>query len=120
MTNSDFEDLVRRALMEIPDGIQARLSNVDLVVECRPRSGQLVGSGIEEGEYLLGLYEGIPLTERYDYDMVLPDKITLFQEAIEEICSGDDEVIKQVRDTVIHEIAHHFGIDDERIQDMEA
>ena len=120
MTDLEFEDLVRRALMEIPDGIQARLSNVDLVVEYRPSKGQLVGSGIEDGECLLGLYEGIPLTERYDYDMVLPDKITLFQEAIEEICSGDDEVIKEVRDTVIHEIAHHFGIDDERIQEMEA
>ena len=67
---------------------------------------------------LLGLYEGIPLTGRYGYDMVLPDKITLFQTAIESICRTDDEIVAEVRATVVHEIAHHFGIDDDALHDM--
>ena len=58
------------------------------------------------------------MTERYDYGMVLPDRITLFQKSIEEICSGDDEVINEVRNTVAHEVAHHFGIDDERLDEL--
>ncbi len=117
MDRAEFERVVRRALGEIPTEIQARLENVDVVVEDRPSRDQLVGSGLE-GEELLGLYEGIPLTERYGYDMVLPDKITLFQRAIEDMCSSDEEIVKEIQDTVIHEVAHHFGIDDERLEQM--
>ena len=80
--------------------------------------GQLVGSGLVEGDSLLGLYEGIPLTERYGYDLVLPDKITLFKGAIESICSSDEEVVAEVRKTVIHEVAHHFGIGDDALEAM--
>ena len=79
--------LSREALDGIPDEIGDRLDNVDVVVDEWPTQAQLLGSGIDEGEYLLGLYEGLPLTERDDYNMVLPDKITLFQGAIEAICS---------------------------------
>ena len=110
--------MVREALTEIRGEIRARLDNIDLVVEDWPTRAQLVGSGIEEGQYLLGLYEGIPLTERYNYDMVLPDKITLFRGAIEGICSSDEEIVTEVRDTVIHEVAHHFGIDDATLEQM--
>ena len=78
-------------------------------VEQHPSPDQLGGHTVEEDDHLLGLYEGIPLTEREDYGMVLPDKITLFQVPIEEICSNDDEVIEEVRQTVVHEVAHHFG-----------
>ena len=120
MTRTEFERLVREALREIPEEIGTRLDNVDLVVEDWPSQTQLVGSGIEEGQYLLGLYEGIPLTDRYGYNMVLPDKITLFQRAIESICSSDEEIVKEIRDTVVHEVAHHFGIDDDRLEEMEA
>ena len=118
MTRAQFERLVRQALREVPWEIRARLDNVDMVVDDWATREQLVGSGIEEGEYLLGLYEGIPLTERYDYNLVLPDKITLFQGAIEAICSSDEEMVKEIRDTVVHEVAHHFGIDDQRLQQM--
>ena len=117
MNRAQFEMLVRQALSDLPEEIKARLENVDVVVDDEPSRNQLVGSGIE-GEYLLGLYEGIPLTERYGYNMVLPDKISLFRKSIEEICSDDDEIVKEVRDTVIHEVAHHFGIDDERLEEM--
>ena len=83
-----------------------------------PRESSWWGRASRRGEYLLGLYEGIPLTERYDYNLVLPDKITLFQGAIEAICSSDEEVVEEIRDTVVHEVAHHFGIDDQRLQQM--
>ena len=118
MTLAEFEKLVRTALEEIPDEIARELNNVDVVVEEWASKDQLIGSGIDEGNYLLGLYEGIPLTERADYGMVLPDKITLFQGSIEAICSSDEEVMEEVRQTVVHEVAHHFGIDDERLHEL--
>jgi len=118
MTRVQFEALVRQALADIPEQIRSHVDNVDVVVEDWPSRAQLVGSGIDEEQYLLGLYEGIPLTDRYDYGMVLPDKITLFQKAIEEVCSSEDELVAEVRDTVVHEVAHHFGIDDESLHEM--
>ena len=118
MEREHFERLVRRAMGQIPDALSAYLDNVDLVVEDWPTREQLAGSGIEDGQYLLGLYEGIPLTERYGYDMVLPDKITLFQKSIEAICSSDEELIEEARKTVLHEVAHHFGIDDEHLGEL--
>ena len=120
MTLAEFEKLVLEALDQIPDEISDRLDNVDVVVEDWPTSEQMAGSGIEDGHYLLGLYEGIPLTDRYGYDMVLPDKITLFQKPIEAICSSDEEIVTEVRTTVVHEVAHHFGIDDDRLEELGA
>ncbi len=102
----------------VPDAFRDRLDNVDLLVEDWPTKEQLIGSGVEEGQYLLGLYEGIPQTERYGYGMVLPDKITLFQKSIEAVCSSNEEIIEEVRHTVVHELAHHFGIDDQRLEEL--
>ena len=118
MELSEFEGLVRQALTQIPPEITQHLGNVDLVVEERPSNEQLVGSGIGNDQVLMGLYEGLPLTERDDYGMVLPDKITLFQKAIEEFCVTHDEIVAEVRDTVVHEVAHHFGISDERLDEL--
>ena len=118
MTRAQFERLVREALSQIPQQLLDWMENVDLVIEDWPSRDQLVGSGIDDSEWLLGLYEGIPLTDRYDYNLVLPDKITLFQKAIESICSGEDEVIRELRDTLVHEVAHHFGIDDDALEQM--
>ena len=105
-------------MSQIPKEFRDRLDNVDIVVEVRPTPVQLVGSGIDEDQMLLGLYEGVPLTHRHGYDMVLPDKITLFQNAIESMCSSEEEIIQEVGNTVVHELAHHFGIDDERLEEM--
>ena len=113
-----FERLVRQAIDDLPSTFLERMDNVDVVVEDLATRDQIVGSGLDEGESLLGLYEGIPLTGRYGYDMVLPDKITLFQTAIENICRTDDEIVAEVRATVIHEVAHHFGIDDDALHEM--
>jgi predicted Zn-dependent protease with MMP-like domain len=118
MERSHFERLVRRAIDAIPDALSGYLDNVDIVVEDWPAQDQLAGHVIDEGDLLLGLYEGVPLTERSDYGMVLPDKITLFQRSIEAISASNEEVIEQVRETVVHEVAHHFGIDDARLEEL--
>ena len=79
---------------------------------------QLIGTGIEDAMELLGLYEGIPLTERYGYDLVLPDKITIFQKPIESICETQEEITQEIETTITHEIAHHFGINDDRLEEI--
>ena len=118
MTLTQFEALVFDALMDIPDEIRTRLENIDVVVEEYPANEQLTGTGIEEPQYLLGLYEGIPLGDRYDYDMVLPDKITLFMNSIIAVSPNNEDMVKEIQNTVIHEVAHHFGINDERLGEL--
>ena len=117
MRRSRFLRLVRQALAELPAPYCDWLANVDVVVEPRPRSHQLGDAGLGPGETLFGLYEGVPLTERAsDYGLVLPDKITIFQEPLEQECSDDAELVEEVRRTVLHELAHHFGIPDEELE----
>lgn len=118
MQVSNFENLVRLALNELPGEFRTRMDNVDVVVEERPTKNQLIGVGLNDDQTLLGLYEGIPLPERYDYNLVLPDKITLFKEPIESICETDDDIVREIRDTITHEVAHHFGIDDEELKKL--
>jgi predicted Zn-dependent protease with MMP-like domain len=102
-----FEDMVDAALASLPPGLARLMRNVAVVVED--------GTDLD----LLGLYEGVPLTERMsDYSMVLPDKITIFRLAICDRCDTEDEVVHEVRTTVVHEVGHHFGIDDERLHDL--
>ena len=104
----------------MPDEFAEQLDNVAIVVEDRPTRAQLTKAEIESGHTLLGLYEGVPLTERsHDYGMVLPDKITIFQKPIEDSCTSADEIVQAVREVVLHEIAHHFGISDERLDELE-
>jgi predicted Zn-dependent protease with MMP-like domain len=102
-----FEELVADALDEIPDALLEMMDNVAVVV----REGS-------QGSSLLGLYDGIPLTERdAGYDgMVVPDRISIFRRPILAMCRNEAEVVEQVRITVIHEVAHHFGIDDDRLE----
>ncbi len=115
MERRRFERLVRKALAELPSPYSDWLANVDVVVERRPRGHQL--TSLAPGEALFGLYEGVPLTERTsDYGLVLPDKITIFQEPLERGFRRDAELIEEVRRTVLHELAHHFGISDEELE----
>jgi predicted Zn-dependent protease with MMP-like domain len=104
-----FEDLVGEALDGIPDELASKMDNVAVVV--REKGGD---------PYLLGLYEGIPLTERGEYGVgaVLPDRITIFREAILRTCRTEADVVRQVRITVVHEVGHHFGIDDDRLRQL--
>ena len=115
-----FEELVRRALDTLPEEIAQRISNVDVEVQELPTKSQLRSVGVPSGRTLLGLYQGIPLTRRTSgYSMVPPDRITIFKRPLEMISRGDDDLVNQVRATVIHEVAHHFGISDERLHEIE-
>jgi predicted Zn-dependent protease with MMP-like domain len=115
-----FEELVAEAIDGLPDDILRMLDNVEIVVADTPTAEQLDEAGdLDAGEMLLGLYEGIPLTDRTsNYGMVLPDKITLFQHALESVCPDEEALRNEVRVTVIHELAHHFGISDRRLREL--
>jgi len=112
MEHSEFLQLVNLSIESIPEKIREYLENVDIVVEEAPSQNQLAGHIIDDGDQHLGLYEGLPLSERTDYSSVLPDKIILFQNPIESICTDNDEIIDEIRKTVIQEIAHHYDIDE--------
>ncbi len=111
-----FERLVADALDGLPEAILQMLDNVAVVVADEPTVQQIAHVGLAADEVLLGLYEGIPRTERgAGYGVVLPDKVTIFQRAIEEQCDTEDELTDAVRHTVVHELAHHLGISDARL-----
>ncbi len=117
MQRRRFLQLVRQAIEELPSPYSDWLANVDVVVERRPRHHHIGTAGLGPGETLFGLYEGVPLSERgSDYGLVLPDKITIFQEPLEAEFSHDAELVEEVRRTVLHELAHHFGISDEELE----
>ena len=117
MRRVDFEELVRQAIESIPEEFLNIMTNVDFHVRRWPLKRQIRDAKLEKDETLLGLYEGVPLTTGYDGNMMPPDIITIFQGPIEEMCSTDDEVREQVRATVVHEVAHHFGISDAELYD---
>jgi predicted Zn-dependent protease with MMP-like domain len=120
MDRDRFQKLVASAVEDLPGEFLARLSNVDIVVFDRPTPEQIAGAEFGPGHTLFGLYEGIPRTRRgQNYGLVPPDKITIFQEAIEASCRDDAGIISTVRRVVRHEIAHHFGIDDDRLRQLE-
>jgi predicted Zn-dependent protease with MMP-like domain len=106
----NFERLVTQALDRLPEDLASHISNVEIVIE------EEVDPGAEQ---LLGLYEGIPLTKRgHEYFGVLPDRITLFRPNIENAAGSRRHLQEIVRRTVIHEVAHHFGIDDDRLEEL--
>lgn len=120
MDRERFERLVARAVDSLPEEFQERLENIDVVVEDWPSQNQLTRLGLRDRHELLGLYQGIPLTERGGhYGLVPPDKITIFQRPIEAVCRGDANIVDEVGRVVRHEIAHHFGIDDRRLKELE-
>ncbi|MCR4394014.1 MAG: metallopeptidase family protein [Dehalococcoidales bacterium] len=121
MDRSKFEELVARAVEGLPAEFRERLDNVDVVVEDLPSREQLQKAGVGKGYTLLGLYEGIPLTRRdAGYNLVVPDRITVFQRTIEAKCGRKESAIEQeIRRVIQHEIAHHFGIGDARLQTFE-
>ena len=115
-----FEWLVAKAVADLPDELSERMDNIDIVVQDEPTSRQLADAGLRRGETLLGLYQGVPLTRRgRHYGMVPPDKITIFQNPIEARCRGETAIQREVQRVVKHEIAHHFGIGDARLRQLE-
>jgi predicted Zn-dependent protease with MMP-like domain len=110
MSRERFEELVGEALDEVPAELLSMMNNVVVLVEDKP----------PDGSYdLLGLYEGTALTDRgWDYAGVLPDRITIFRLPTLRVCETETDVIDEVAITVVHEIAHHFGIDDHRLHEL--
>lgn len=121
MDRADFEKLIVAAVGHIPERLRRRMNNVVFVVENRSRPPVAGEERIRRGDVLLGLYQGVPLTQRGPhYSLVLPDKITIFQDVIEEIAGGDPERIRSiVVDTVHHEFAHHLGFSEPEVRAWE-
>lgn len=114
----EFERLVVDAVSGIPEPFRSKMDNVGIVVEDHPSRELLASLGMSPGETLLGLYDGIPLTERVSYNLVPPDRIIIFRLPILEMCRSREEVVAEVRRTVLHEVAHFYGIDDEELDRM--
>ena len=107
------------ALESLPADIRRVLDNVEVTVAGWPSRATLKKAGVGPGRLLFGLYQGVPQTRRTTrYGLVLPDKITIFQGPIERVCRTPAAIRAQVRKTVLHELAHHFGIDDERLREI--
>jgi predicted Zn-dependent protease with MMP-like domain len=119
---NEFEQLVIEALASLPADIQIHMENVVVLVKAWPSQAELASANVPPSHTLLGLYSGIPLTRRTSgYHLVPPDTITLYQGPIEQAAGPDLNRIKgQVQRTVIHEIAHHFGISDDRLRELDA
>jgi len=119
MKRSEFKKLVKDALAGIPEEFLNALENIAVTVEDAPSPRIARQLGLKKHDILLGLYQGVPLTGRdTGYGNVLPDKITLYQKQIEELYATPEEIRKAVRETVVHEIAHYFGIGEERLRDL--
>ncbi|MFC1969094.1 metallopeptidase family protein [Chloroflexota bacterium] len=120
MDRERFESLVATAIDNLPEEFFTRLENVDIVVSDHPTRSQMKSTGLDHNETLLGLYEGVPQTKRGShYGLVLPDIITIFQKPIEAMCRNDDQIAVEIEKVIKHEIAHHFGISDARLRQIE-
>lgn len=120
LTDQQFDDLISKAMDELPQEYIKGLDNVAIVYADWPDQYQEGKSGIREGNILLGLYEGIPLTQRGgNYTFVLPDKITLFKHSILMVSANAQQLYEQIKRTLWHEIAHYYGLDHDRIHFLE-
>jgi predicted Zn-dependent protease with MMP-like domain len=120
MTRERFTQLVEEALREIPRRFRKAMKNVAVIVEDDPPPHVLDEMEVEPGDSLFGLYQGTPLTERgWGYGNTLPDRISIYQNPIEEACEDDDEIRDCVAETVIHEFGHYFGLSEEEIEEIE-
>lgn len=119
MERARFEELVVMAAESLPDFLKESLHNIDIVVEDWPSQEILDDLSIKRRQDLYGLYQGVPLTHRgRGYNMVLPDKITVFQKPIEMRYHSDEKMVQKIQNVVKHEIAHYFGISDARLREI--
>lgn len=119
MDRTRFIRLVRRALRDVPPPFRDHLREIDIVVKRRPNRTDLAQAGLPPDETMYGFYRGVPMTERGgSYNMVAPDVIDIYQEPLEEDFPDDDELTAEIRATVLHELAHFFGIDDDRLEEL--
>ncbi len=120
MTGEEFEKLVQEGIKAIPEKFLEKLSNIDIIIGEEPSLEQLKKLKVRKDSLLFGLFEGIPQTKRWGYGQVLPDKITIFKKPIEQYARSAEEIREIVKNTVWHEIAHHFGIDEGRVRELES
>ena len=121
LKRSRFKQIVKEGIAAIPEEFLKQLDNVAIVIEKRPTKAQTEKLHLRQGLILFGLYEGIPRTRRGSgYSGVLPDKITIFQESIESVGRDEKDIKEIVKNTVWHEIAHHFGMDEREVRNAEA
>lgn len=120
MDRRKFHRLVSEALDTLPPEFRARVTNVEIIIQDEPTREQVETAGLDpEEETLFGLYEGVPLSEReHNFGMALPDRITIFYLPLVECFSSPVKIREQIRMTVIHEIAHFFGMDEDEIDDL--
>lgn len=119
VSKNEFNSLVEQALAELPPPFDEYVEEVAIEIRDRPSPQQLTGVGLDKGELLLGLYHGHPRTERHvDAGPALPDIIYIFQYNIERACESRQDLVRQVRTTVLHEIGHHFGMSEEHLDDL--
>jgi predicted Zn-dependent protease with MMP-like domain len=119
-SRKEFEELVVLALKRLPRFFKKKMKNVDVIVEDKASRELLSEMGLRSPFELLGLYQGIPINRRgFYYGNVLPDKITLFQMPIESMCKTKEEIEEKVKEVVIHEVGHYFGLDDKRLRELE-
>ena len=120
ISDEAFAGLISRAMDELPAHYIKRLDNVAITYADEATSEQLTKQGVREGQLLLGLYEGIPQTQRGGgYNLVLPDKITIFKKPLLFLARDEDDLYVRVKRTLWHEIAHHYGLDHGRIHELE-
>lgn len=120
MLPEKFEELVIATVAGMPAEFKEMLENIDICIQDWPSRKQLKSVGLSDKYDLLGLYEGTPRTQRdQNYNLVLPDKITIFQKPLEAQCRSTKELKAEIARTVKHEIAHYFGLDDERLYEIE-
>lgn len=120
VTDQEFDRLVTRAMDELPQEYITQLDNLSIVYADEPTEEQIRSMKIDNNHLLLGLYEGIPQTQRgMGYHMVLPDRITLFKKSILAVVNDEKELLEQIKRTLWHEIAHHYGLNHSRIDMLE-
>jgi predicted Zn-dependent protease with MMP-like domain len=116
---AEFIRLIRKALRDVPPPFKDHLRQIDIVVKRRPSRADLLEADLAPDESMYGFYRGVPLTERDSgYQMVAPDVIHIYQEPLEDDFPDERELVKEIRTTVLHELAHFFGIDDDRLGEL--
>ncbi len=118
MDKEEFEKLVIKALEEVPEEFKNRLENIDIVIDEHTIQKNLDGRNNPDNRIILALYQGVPITKRGGSKPVFPDKITIFKKAIESISHNRDDIEKNLKRVVLHEIGHYFGLDEKKLNQL--
>lgn len=117
LSTEQFEKAISRAIEGIPEEFQSYLEDTLIIADIEPSPEDLEAIGVPEGETILGAYFGVPFGEKSHFDIQTePDRISIYKRPLEEMCSTIDELVEEIEITVVHEIAHHFNIDEETLE----